>query len=149
METEQTPGDTVYEMPRIKRAVIPMSSGGAGFMLNGEEPPPPLKPNESALIKSTPDPRHLPFRADYILLSGPCRWDWRIDELIVDGVSQIEASKPLSSRTFEPSSEGAAKLLLGQMAPITKEIVLVVTYVGLNESGEHFHCAIIGEPRPT
>jgi hypothetical protein len=45
-----------------------------------------------------------------------------------------------------PSS--AQVLSLKGVAACTKEMVIIVTYVGGNWDGEHFQCAIIGEVPP-
>jgi hypothetical protein len=119
--------------PPDRRCVLPLSSGGDGFLLSGP-PPEPLRPGVIATIRATPMPTHLPFRAERLLIARSTVLDWKLHAIRIDGVSQ--------EVQMLHTELGALGCLL-KVPDCRRDVELDVSYTGENE-GEHFQAAIVG-----
>lgn len=128
---------TDVEKSELVNAVLPFSTGGAGFIINGGEPTKVL-PGGVARCKCELDPRYLPFYPERLFVGEA--WNaWKIEDVIVDDVSQLKSAEPIASS--DVPSDGKRLTL-----PVCRSsIALVVRYVGPNPEGAHFFGSLVGK----
>ena len=119
--------------PNRNLAILPMSTGV------------PILPTQSAQITGRPQRRG--FRPERLFISNVGTEggaaDWIVNDIKIGNRSQFIQSGDVPGDTFASNANDA--LMAFDAAPQGDDVVLVVTYIGLNEKGCPFFASFIGE----
>jgi hypothetical protein len=117
---------------RAGREVLPMSTGV------------PILPTQSAQI--TARPQRVAFRPERVFISAAGTSggaaDWVVNDIKIGNRSQFSQSGDVPGDMFATNAiDGFVSFETAQTA---MDVVMVVTYIGLNESGVPFFASIVG-----
>jgi hypothetical protein len=117
---------------RAGREVLPMSTGVA------------ILPTQSAQI--TARPQRVAFRPERVFISAAGTSggaaDWVVNDIKIGNRSQFSQSGDVPGDMFATNAiDGFVSFETAQTA---MDVVMVVTYIGLNESGVPFFASIVG-----
>jgi hypothetical protein len=129
------PRNALVEAPgpdRAGREVLPMSTGVA------------ILPTQSAQI--TARPQRVAFRPERVFISAAGTSggaaDWVVNDIKIGNRSQFSQSGDVPGDMFATNAiDGFVSFETAQTA---MDVVMVVTYIGLNESGVPFFASIVG-----
>ena len=129
------PRNALVEDPgpnRAGREVLPMSTGV------------PILPTQSAQI--TARPQRVAFRPERVFISAAGTSggaaDWVVNDIKIGNRSQFSQSGDVPGDMFATNAiDGFVSFETAQTA---MDVVMVVTYIGLNESGVPFFASIVG-----
>ncbi len=112
---------------RADRILLPMSSG-----VN-------ILPNTSAQITSRP--QNVAFRPERIIIGGT-PGDWIVNDIKVGNRSQFSQSGDVPGETF--ASTAIDSFVSFETVQTAMDFVMLVTFVGVSESGAPFVCSVLG-----
>ena len=119
--------------PNRKLVILPMSTGV------------PILPTQSAQITGRPQRRG--FRPERLFISnagtGGGAADWIVNDIKIGNQTQFIQSGDVPGDMFASNANDA--LMSFDVAPRGDDVVLVVTYIGLNKEGCPFFASFIGE----
>jgi len=129
------PRNALVEAPgpqRAGREVLPMSTGVA------------ILPSQSAQI--TARPQRVAFRPERVFVSNAGTSggaaDWIVNDIKIGNRSQFSQSGDIPGDMFATNAiDGFVSFETAQTA---MDVVMVVTYIGTNESGAPFYASIVG-----
>ena len=121
-----------FRRPTRNRVILPMSTGV------------PILPTQSAQITGRPQ---CGFRPQHLYISNACTEggaaDWIVNEIKMGNRSQLIQSGDLPGDMFAPNAVDAE--IAFDAVDAGADVMIVVTYIGLNQSGSPFFASFVGE----
>ena len=119
------------KIPSIRSCILPMSSSFPSSSLL-------VLPGQTITVTRRPQE---PFRADRVIIARAN--DWVVNDLKINSISQLDAPNQPGKR-FAADLPQQDPLVRHDVCPSSINVMMTVTYVGTEPTGEPFVCGILG-----